>query len=302
MATTFMSSFLFSGFKNASPSQEIQKLEIYGIVHVLFTEMKKEGNAFFALGYDIGLRNWIGETNKGSFELHNPTPKSRSAKHQPVQSQEISQEIDQESSHEEFPVILNNWDTRFTALYMQHNFLVARYNGMVDRMDKLERAFKNHGFATGDSIPKAAEEVNALVARMPQTVDISNQQTNSSSEDDEKAVQEKPVENAKKDEDYEISQECNDPQQQQGLNASSSSESSSSDSSSSSSSSSTSSNKKEEKVCATSEKEAPNKREQILNVEGEKVDNAKDEDDDDEENKEAENDVEKSGSEYFDEE
>jgi len=172
MATTFMSSFLFSGFKNASPSQKIQKLEIYGIVNVLFTEMKKEGNAFFALGYDIGLRHWIGETNKGSFELHNPTPKPRSAKHQPVQSQEIAQEMDQESSHEEFPTTLNNWDTRFTALFLQHNFLVARYNEMVNRMDKLERAFNNRGGATRDSIPRAAEEVNALVARMPQTVDL----------------------------------------------------------------------------------------------------------------------------------
>jgi hypothetical protein len=275
---------------------------MYRFVLVLFTEMKKEGNALHALGYDIGLRHWIGETNKGFFELHNPTPKPRSAKHQPVKSQEIAQEIDQESSQEEFPTTFDNWDTRFSALYLQHQFLAGRYNEMYSRMDKLEHAFNNCAGATGDSIPRAAEEVNALVARMPQTVDLSNQQTNSSSEDNEKAVQEKPVENAKKDEDYEISQECNDPQQQQGLNASSSSESSSSDSSSSSSSSRSSSNNEEEKECAKSEEEAPDEGEQIPNVEGEKVDNAEDEDGDDEENKETENDVEKSGSEYIDEE
>ena len=55
-------------------------------------------------------------------------------------------------------------------------------------------------------------------------------------------------------------------------------------------------------MCATSEKKVPDKREHIPNIEVQKLNNAEDEDDDDEENTEAENDVEKSGSEYFDEE
>ena len=78
MATIFMSGFLFSAFKSTVPDTKIRKLKMYEYVNSIFEEMDKKGNAFYALGYDISLRHWIGESNKGSLEPHNPKPRAHS--------------------------------------------------------------------------------------------------------------------------------------------------------------------------------------------------------------------------------
>ena len=91
MATIFMCGFLFSGFRKSRPSDKIRKLKMYTYVCLLIKEMAKNGNPFHGLGYDIGLRNWIGETSKDKFELYEPKPRIRTGKLKAVQLQEVPQ-------------------------------------------------------------------------------------------------------------------------------------------------------------------------------------------------------------------
>ena len=108
-----------------------------------------------------------------------------------------------------------NWDSKFSALFLQNIFLTERYNEIYTRVTELESAFNNlqgdemPRFATGLTqeliFPMQEAAVNAFAARMPENVYLSKQDTNSSAGDDEEALQEKPIDNAKNEEDYESS-------------------------------------------------------------------------------------------------
>jgi hypothetical protein len=192
MATIFMCGFLFSRFKDTTPSDKISKLKMYTYVCVLFEEMAKNGNPFHGLGYDIGLRNWIGETNKDKFELYEPKPRIRTGKLKAVQLQEVPQEI----VEEELKTTFENWDTKFSALSRQNTLLTERVNAMYPRLNKMEYIFKS--LAEVVPLPTGTAEVDAPVARIPVSAHLLKQDTSYSSEDNEEAEKEKTLKTPKR--------------------------------------------------------------------------------------------------------
>ena len=159
----------------------------------------------------------------------------------------------------------------------------------VNNLQRVATPYIATGGAHEVVYPMQDVALNALVAGRPEDVHLAYEDT-----DDDEARQEKPVENAKKDEDYASSQESTDPKKQEmekqagsiGSNVKSakqneeSSSSSSSESSSESSSDSSSSNSKSTRK--------QKKADQVSSVEGKDKDKDEENFDEDEDYKDSE--------------
>jgi hypothetical protein len=182
MATTLMSGILFSAFqKSATPKAPIRKLVTYEVMLNASNEMKMQGNALHAVGYDIALRNWILEHSKDKLGLFQPKPKARptaiktprlanppAVKLQntppPIAMQNNTTRIATADQEVKGSAIIHNFDTSIMFLAQRHAHLRGQYHKLEIRVRDLERFAKD-----GVPIPEKDED-------LPTGLDVNGQQ------------------------------------------------------------------------------------------------------------------------------